>query len=140
MTKTKLAVSAFAMLFLALPALGKTYKYAYPGACSQMWGAVKDTLADKEEYAQVKIFDPEMKADYQPKHSVHVDITGTLMQRINHVTLVSKGANCEMQVVSNWSGWGHEDQGDFKKRVDATIAKPKTAEPAEPAKPFTAGK
>jgi hypothetical protein len=40
-----------------------------------------------------------------------------------------------MEVVSNWSGWGHEDQGDFKKRVDESLAKPKAAKPSEPAKP-----
>ena len=123
------------MLVLALPAFGKTYKTTYPNTCSDLWPAVKDTLGNQEEYAQVKIFDADMKADYQPKHSVHVDITGTLMQRMNHVTLVSKGSNCEMQVVSNWSGWGHEDQGDFKKRVDTTLAKPKAANTAQPAKP-----
>jgi hypothetical protein len=122
-------------LILALPAFGKTYKTTYPNTCSDLWPAVKDTLGNKDEYAQVKIFDADMRADYQPKHSVHVDITGTLMQRMNHVTLVPKGTNCEMQVVSNWSGWGHEDQGDFKKRVDATLAKPKDANTAQPTKP-----
>ena len=76
-----------------------------------------------------------MKADYQPKHSVHVDISGTLLQRMNHVRLAPKGTGCEMQVVSNYSGWGHEDQGDFKKRVDEALAKPKTETPAQPAKP-----
>jgi hypothetical protein len=122
-------------LILAFPAFGKTYKTTYPNTCSDLWPAVKDTLGNKDEYAQVKIFDADMRADYQPKHSVHVDITGTLMQRMNHVALVPKGTNCEMQVVSNWSGWGHEDQGDFKKRVDATLAKPKAANTAQPTKP-----
>jgi beta-mannanase len=77
--------------------------------------------------------DAKTTAEYQPKHSVHVDITGTVLQRMNHVTLVPKGTGCEMEVVSNWSGWGHEDQGDFKKRVDETLVKAKA--PGEPAKP-----
>jgi hypothetical protein len=40
-----------------------------------------------------------------------------------------------MDVVSNYSGWEHNDQGDFKKRVDESLAKPKAAKPPEPAKP-----
>jgi hypothetical protein len=133
MMRTKLVV--LMSLALALPAFGKTYKNSYTMSCNDLWGAVKDTLGNQDNYAQVKIDDEHLKADYQPKHSVHVDITGTVLQRMNHVTLVSKGAGCEMEVVSNWSGWGHEDQGDFKKRVDGALAKPKAAKPSEPAKP-----
>jgi hypothetical protein len=40
-----------------------------------------------------------------------------------------------MDVVSNYSGWEHNDQGDFKKRVDESLAKSKAAKPPEPAKP-----
>jgi hypothetical protein len=80
--------------------------------------------------------DTQMTASYQPKHSVHVDVSGVLLQRMNHVTLITKGEGCEMDVVSNFSGWGHEDQGDFKKRVDDALTKPKEA--AEAAKPATA--
>jgi hypothetical protein len=76
-----------------------------------------------------------MTADYNPKHSVHFDVTGVILQRANHVTLIPKDAGCEMHVVSNYSGWGHEDQGDFKKRVDEFPAKPKEARHSEPAKP-----
>ncbi|HXR38792.1 MAG TPA: hypothetical protein VN776_06850 [Terracidiphilus sp.] len=135
MTKTGLVAASFLLLALAMPASAETYKYAYPNACADMWPAVKDTLANQENYAKVKIDDAKMNADYQPKHSVHVDITGTLLQRMNHVTLITQGTGCEMRVVSNYSGWGHEDQGDFKKRVDEALAKPKAAPPAPPAQP-----
>jgi hypothetical protein len=140
MTRPALVAATLMSLALALPASAETYKYAYPNACADMWPAVKDTLANQENYAKVKEDDAKMKADYQPKHAVHVDITGTLLQRMNHVTLVAKDAGCEMQVVSNYSGWGHEDQGDFKKRVDETLAKKNPAPPAEPAKPEPAPK
>jgi hypothetical protein len=40
-----------------------------------------------------------------------------------------------MQVVSNYSGFEHDDKGDFRKRVDESLAKLKAAKPAEPAKP-----
>jgi hypothetical protein len=75
--------------------------------------------------------DASMTAAYSPRHSVHFDVTGVILQRTNHVTLVSVGPGCEMQVVSNYSGWGHEDQGDFKNRVEESIAKPKEAKASE---------
>jgi hypothetical protein len=80
-------------------------------------------LADQDHYAKVIINDEKMKADYQPKHTVHVDISGTLLQRMNHVKLVPKDAGCELDVVSNWSGWGHDDQADFRKRIEDNLTK-----------------
>lgn len=74
-------------------------------------------------------------ADYDVKHAAHVTITGAILQRQNHVTLVPSGAACEMQVVSNFSGWEHSDRGDFKKRVDESLVKLKNAPPAQPAEP-----
>ena len=35
----------------------------------------------------------------------------------------------EMQVGSNYSGWEHNDKGDFKTRVDESLAKLKAAQP-----------
>lgn len=35
----------------------------------------------------------------------------------------------------NFSGREHDDKGDFKTRVDESLAKLKNAKPAEPAKP-----
>jgi hypothetical protein len=55
--------------------------------------------------------------------------------RKNHLTLISKRTTCEMDVVSNYSGWEHNDQGDFKQRVDESLAKLSTAKPAQPVKP-----
>jgi hypothetical protein len=43
--------------------------------------------------------------------------------RTNKVTLVSKGTTCEMRVVSNFRGWEHNDKGEFRKRVDESLAK-----------------
>jgi hypothetical protein len=118
---------AAVVLSAALPALGETYKSPFSIACSDVWPAVKTTLADQDHYAKVIVNDEKMKADFQPKHTVHVDISGTLLQRMNHVKLIPKDAGCEMDVVSNYSGWGHNDQGDFRKRVDDNLTKAKTA-------------
>ncbi len=136
--RSKLVMTALLSLAVALPAFAKTYKNTYPVACSQVWDAVKSALANPENYKVEKSDDTQMTASYQPKHSVHVDVSGVLLQRMNRVTLISKGAGCEMDVVSNFSGWGHQDQGDFKKRVDEFLVNPKAATPAEAAKPAKA--
>jgi hypothetical protein len=39
-----------------------------------------------------------------------------------------------MRVVSNYSGWEHNDQGDFEKRVDDALLKLQTPTPSEPTK------
>jgi|SRR5579872_2934208 len=120
------------MLFvLATPLAGKTYKSTYPVPCSDVWSAVKDTLSNPDNYAVAESDDAKMTAAYHVKHSVHVNISGAALQRTNHVTLISKGGVCEMQVVSNFSGWEHNDRDDFKKRVDESLAKLKTAAPTQ---------
>jgi hypothetical protein len=81
-----------------------------------------------------------MTASYPVKHNAHVIITGAAVQRKNRVTLVSKGQACEMQVVSKYSGFEHNDRDDFKKRVDDFLAKTKSAKPSEPAKAADAPK
>ena len=100
-----------------------------------MWGGVKDTLSNPENYIVAESDDTQMTASYQVKHSAHVTITGALLQRKNRVTLVPKGAVCEMQVVSNYSGFEHNDRDDFKKRVDESLAKLKSATPSQPTTP-----
>ena len=61
---------------------------------------------------------------------------GSLGQkRSNSVNLNAAGDNsCDMVVSSGYSGLGNNDAGDFKKRVDASLAKMKE-QPAPPAKP-----
>lgn len=132
MKKTCSLMAAILLPALAVPAMGETYKNTYPDPCNVLWGAVKDTLSHHDEYNLKKSDDERMTADYQPKHQVHFDVSGVLLQRQNHVRLVPKGPGCEMQVVSNYSGWGHDDQSDFKKRVDASLAKIKGAPEAAP--------
>ena len=131
----RIALVPCMVLLAVAPAWGETYKNTYPVACSEIWPAVQATLADQEHYAKVKIDEAKMSGEYQPKHNVHVDISGVLLQCMNKVRLVPKGTGCEMQVVSNYSGWGHDDKSDFKKRVDDALIKEKTAAPAETAKP-----
>ncbi|MGB7266193.1 MAG: hypothetical protein WBC92_11825 [Terracidiphilus sp.] len=131
-------LAAASMLFaFALPTLGETYKNTYPDSCDVLWGAVKTALSVKDNYNVKKTDDAHMNADYAPKHQVHFDVSGVLLQRENHVRLAPKGPGCEMQVVSNYSGWGHDDQSDFKKRVDQALAKQKGAKTSTPDQPAT---
>jgi len=133
-------IVALISLIVALPAFGKTYKSTYPDPCSQVWSAVNDTLSNADNYNVTEKDDAKMTASYDPKHAAHVNVSGALLQRKNHVTLVPKGTGCEMQVVSNYSGWEHNDQGDFKTRVDQSLTKLKGASPSEAAKSADAGK
>jgi hypothetical protein len=127
-----------ALSIFALPAFSKTHKDTFPNACGEVWAAVKDTLGNPENYA-VKIADEaRMTASYSMKHSAHVTITGALRQRPNTVSLKSKGTGCEMEVESNYSGFEHNDAGDFVKRVNESLAKQKESTSSGPAKPADA--
>ena len=136
--KARLVFVALLSLALALPAFGvgsKTYKTTYPVPCGEVWSAVKVALANSDNYKDVQSDDDKMTADYNVKHSIHWSITGAINQGKNSVTLVPIGASCEMNVVSMFSGLAHNDQGDFKKRVDEALAKLKNAPPSQPARP-----
>src|ERR1022692_4935901 len=135
MMKTRHVVVALIALALALPAFGKTSKNTYPAPCSELWGAVKDVLSNAENYNVEESNDTLMSAAYKAKHAVHVTVTGAVLQRTNHVALVSKGTECEMQVKSNYSGCEHDDSGALRKRVEESFAKLKEPKPAEPAPP-----
>jgi hypothetical protein len=130
-------------LALALPAFGagnKTYKTTYAVPCSDLWGAVKVALGNPDNYKDVQSVEDKMTADYNVKHSVHWSVIGAVNQGKNHVSLVPIGTTCEMSVVSMYSGLSHNDQGDFKKRVDEALTKLQAPKPAEPTKPETPAK
>ena len=80
--------------------------------------------------------DAKWTAFYDVKHKVHLSVSGAVAQKTNHVTLVTQGTGCQMQVNSSFSGLTHDDQGDFVKRVNEALAKQQgAATPAEAAKP-----
>ena len=136
--KMRHAVVAMLALALALPAFGagnKTYKTTYPVPCSELWGAVKVALGNPDNYKDVQSDEDKMTADYNVKHSIHWSVIGAVNQGKNHVSLAPIGTTCEMSVVSMYSGLSHNDQGDFKKRVDEALAKLQVSQPAEPTKP-----
>jgi len=127
MMKTRLAVVALMSLALAVPAFGKAHKDTYPVPCSQLWAAVKDTLKNSGNYGIIASDDTAMTASY--------NVGESFRQRTNSVALSSQGTGCEMQVQSAYRGLAHDDAGDFKKRVDGSLAKLKDSKPSQPAKP-----
>ena len=138
MSKTRFFVLTIVILVVAMPTAGKTYKNTYPVACSQIWPAVKTVLSVQDNYTVEQSDDAMMTATYDVKHQAHVNISGAILQRKNKVTLVTQGTGCQMQVVSNYSGWEHNDQGDFKTRVDEALANPNAKPATTPAQPASA--
>ena len=116
--KSRLVVAILLTLVLAVLVFGKTYKSTYPVPCSEVWAAVKDTLSNPDNYNVQESDDAPTTASYSEKHAAHFTLTGSIPQRTNKVGLVTIGPGCAMHVVSNFSGWKHNDEGDFKKRVD----------------------
>lgn len=133
-------LSGIMSLTFASQAYGKSHKTSYPNACGEVWGAIKDALGNPENYTVEATDDANMRAYYHVKHSVHVTVTGALRQRTNHVSLTAKGSGCEMEVVSSYSGFEHNDGDDFKKRVEESLAKATASKPSETAKPQDANK
>jgi len=136
----RIVVVALISLALVVPALSKNHQDTYPVACSELWAAVKDTLGNQQNYSIVASDETKMTAMYDVHHAVHTSITGAALQQTNSVALTPQGNGCQMQVHSNYSGWNHSDAGDFKKRVDESLAKLQAAKPADPAKPADTSK
>ena len=131
----RFTVATFLLFTFASSALSKTHKTTFPNGCSEVWAAVKDTLGNAENYT-IKIADESrMTVSYSVKHSAHVTVTGALRQRPNTVSLTPQGAGCQMELLSNYSGFEHNDAGDFTKRVNESLARRKETAPAQAAKP-----
>ncbi len=124
----RILASALTLLIFVAPSLAKTHKDMYSVPCTVLWSAVKDTLRNSGKYGILGIDNTEMTASFV--------IGGTLGgKRINSVVLNAKGETCELQVQTAYSGLVHDDAGDFKKRVDESLAKQQAAPPAAAAPP-----
>jgi hypothetical protein len=132
----RIAVMALAptlLLAFTVPSFAKTHKENYAVSCSTLWTAVKDALRNSGKYGILGIDNEEMTASFV--------IGGSLGgKRINSVVLNGKGDACEMQVQTAFSGLAHNDEGDFKARVDESLAKQQATPAAIPPKPGDAQK
>ena len=109
------------LLSFAVPTFASTHKDVFNVSCNELWRAVKDTLRNSGKYGIIAIDNTEMTASY--------NMGGNLMaKRTNSAVLNSKdnGASCELQIQTAYSGLGTNDAGDFKKRVDESLAKLKS--------------
>ena len=119
----RLAVAALMALIVAGPSFAKTHKEMFTVPCTTLWPAVKDTLRNSGKYGIISVDNEDLTASF--------NIGGTLTgKRVNSVVLNTKPEGCEMQVQTAFSGLVNNDEGDFKKRVDASLEKLKTASPA----------
>ena len=111
-----LAVQVLLVAFVPV-AFAKTHIEKYPVTCDLLWRAVKDAVRNSGKYGIVGIDNTEMSISYV--------IGGTLGgKRINSVVLnAAEGNTCAMQTQTAYSGLIHNDAGDFKTRVDASLAK-----------------
>ena len=135
--RIRLALVVLAMLALAVPAFAagnKNYNTTYPVPCPELWGAVKAALGNPDNYKDVQSDEEKMTAEYNVKHSIHWSVVGAINQGKNHVSLLPIGttSTCQMSVISMYSGLSHNDQGDFKKRVDEALAKLQATKSPEP--------
>ena len=119
---TKRICLLFAVIVSALAGLGpvafaKVHKEKFSVSCEVLWPAVKDVVRNSGKYGIVGIDNTEMTISYF--------IGGNLGgKRMNTVVLNRQGSNaCEMQVNTQFSGLAHNDAGDFKKRVDESLAR-----------------
>jgi hypothetical protein len=107
-----------ALLLLTTPSFAKVHSNTYSVACNTLWSAVKDTLRNSGKYGILSMENSEMTATY----SMGIGSAG--QKRTNSVALnVKSDASCEMVVQSGFSGFGSDDAGDFKKRVDKSLEK-----------------
>jgi hypothetical protein len=119
----RFAVAALMVLIVAAPSFAKTHKETYSVPCTTLWPAVKDTLRNSGKYGIISIDNEDSTASF--------NIGGTLTgKRVNSVVLNTKPEGCEMQVQTAFSGLVNNDEADFKKRVDASLEKLKSAPPA----------
>jgi hypothetical protein len=125
----RLAVMSLLLSILVVPSFAKTHKDMYSVPCNTLWLAVKDTLRNSGKYGILGMDSTEMTASY----TMGMGAVG--QKRINSVVLNANGDKCEMVTQSGYSGFTNNDAGDFKKRVDASLAKQQSQPPAIPAKP-----
>ncbi len=131
----RLGTTLFVLLMVAEPSFAKVHKDMYSVSCMTLWSAVKDTLRNSGKYGILGTDNTEMTATY----SMGMGSAG--QKRQNSVVLNVKGdASCEMVIQSGYSGFTNDDAGDFKKRVDKSLAQQQPPQPAAPAKADGASK
>lgn len=104
------------LLLLSLPSFAKTHESTIPAPCARVWSAVKDVLINSGKYRVESIDNEDMLASY----GMGGWVAGT---RTNSVVLKPQGTDaCDMEIQTRYSGVAHNDAGDFRKRVEESLA------------------
>ena len=122
MKMKRMAVIGVMLMVAAVAASARTVKEAYTVPCGTLWPAVKDTIRNSEYYAVILLDNNEMIATFA------TGAGGSM--RINSAVLNAKGDGCEMQMQPLYRGPFIEDAGDFKKRVNASLARIQSTAPS----------
>ncbi len=125
MKHTLAAIALLSCVAVSSPGFAKTHKDDYDVPCAKLWKAVKDTLRNSGKYGIVGISDEEMTASY-------IIGGGLGGKRINSLVLNPNGNGCELQDQTAYSGLAHNDAGDLRKRVDASLAALDSPTPTTP--------
>jgi len=99
-----IAAALILTVTVAVPAMAKTHYEEYNISCSTLWQGVRDTVRNSGKYGIIGIDSTEMTASF----NIGGNLTG---KRINSVVLNPKGAGCEMQIQTAFSGLVNDDAG-----------------------------
>ena len=124
MNVKRMAVIGVMLMLATVTSPARTVKEAYTVPCGTLWRAVKDTVRNSGYYAVVFLDNNEMIASF-------VIGTGGSM-RIESAALNARGDGCELQMQPLHRNPFSEDAGDFKKRVNASLAQIQSATPPSP--------
>ena len=96
---------------LSIPAFARAPKTPVP--CSELWPAVKVTLANQKNYIVVATDDELMRANFIVK--------GALYPQLNLVRLKNKKNGCDLELRIGFTG--ADDEGAFRTRVHRAYKK-----------------
>jgi hypothetical protein len=116
----KFVITSFLMLFIAAPALAKP-RDVYQVSCDDLWGAVKDTLSNPNNYGISSVNDLEQKASFV--------VIGDLVVYTDRVALTAKDGGCAMRTTILEDGPDNPDWRQFHHRVERSLAKLQAAKP-----------
>jgi len=128
----KCLLMAFLTVVAVVPLLAKVHKDSYPMSCGELWNAVQDTVKNSGYYTPIVLDEAQMTAAF--------NISGAIHSRTISAHLEPQGSSCEMQTQTSFSGLMQNDAGDFKSRVEQSLAKLKASPASTPQKPGAPGK
>jgi hypothetical protein len=124
MPKT-LIVVCFALLF-STPTFAKSHD-VFPLSCDVLWNAVKDTLANQNDYSVIAMDEAGQKASFV--------VVGETTPYRDLIALTAKGVECSMKLTVLQVGPDNSDERGFRKRLGKALARLQAATPAEKSSP-----